>query len=478
MPAAASDTQRCGPPRRADFTDTGLPQPLQLADTGLPPLQANTLLRQLPGRREVFAGHWGEQAVVIKRFCGRRARRYWQREQQGCLALQRAGLATPQLCYSGLLVDGSPVLLFEHLPQPQSALACWQQATSDSERLALLGQLISLIGQGHHQGLLQTDLHLENFLLSNGRLYAIDGDGIRQRRAPLRERLCRDNLALLLAQLPCRHDGLLAEVLPLYGLARQQPLAADFAAQLRPLLDRARRRRRQAYVKKASRSCSEFVRQQRFSQLALYRRDAESAALQAFLHDPDAFVQGAPLYKDGNSATVAWVTTAAGDWVIKRYNIKGFWHGLSRGLRPSRALISWRNAHRLVSSGIATPQAIALLEKRFGLWRRSSYYVTARCDGESAAQLDGTQLPQQQSRITSLVDLFRQFHQLGIRHGDCKASNFLLQGNTVQVIDLDALTEYRWRWLFLRRYAADRQRFLRNWPVESPLRRHFDRLLP
>ena len=448
-----------------------------LSDPNLPVLQCDKLLRELPGKRQVFSGNWGAHHVVAKLYSGARARRHWHREKRGSEALHKAQISSPEVLFSGNLKDGRFVLIYQALPAAISALEHWQNCDNNDQRLKLLQQLIELVAKIHKAGLIQTDIHLNNFLLSHDTLYAIDGDGIRCYPTLLHSRFYRKNLALLLAQLPITTEALTQSAIPTYQDHHPQA-EQDFSRRLLNDLSRARRKRRLRYVAKCTRTCSEFVRRQSFSQLTVYRRDCHSNNLDAFLRDPDSFMEQGTLLKDGNSATVAKVNTSDGAWVIKRYNIKGFFHGLKCGLRPTRAWISWRNAHRLSSSGITTPQAIAVLEKRVGLWRRNCYYVSAWSAGSSAATLDVTAERQPTSQAESLVKLFQQLFVLQIYHGDCKATNFLLnQGNPV-IIDLDAMGESRWKWLFKLRYRKDRQRFLKNWPVDSPLHHYFNQKLP
>ena len=49
--------------------------------------------------------------------------------------------------------------------------------------------------------------------------------------------------------------------------------------------------------------------------------------------------------KEGNTNTVALVKTDAGQFVIKRYNIKTISHRISRLFRRTRASRSWENGH-------------------------------------------------------------------------------------------------------------------------------------
>ena len=74
--------------------------------------------------------------------------------------------------------------------------------------------------------------------------------------------------------------------------------------------------------------------------------------------------------------------------------------------------------------------------------------------------------------------MFELFKKLGIHHGDCKATNFLMVNDTPCVLDLDAMFEPPNRESFNRLYKVDRERFLSNWQTSPELRSWFDLHLP
>ncbi|MCK4502453.1 MAG: hypothetical protein KAU22_05415, partial [Desulfuromonadales bacterium] len=138
------------------------------------------------------------------------------------------------------------------------------------------------------------------------------------------------------------------------------------------------------------------------------------------------------------------------------------------------------NAQRLSISGIATPRPIAFIENRLGPLRLGAYFVCENITAPDALEYFSHQ-PLEKSIDSKVANnfivLFNLLHKLGIYHRDCKATNFLIHQYQPWVIDLDAMREFRSRRAFLRRYKADRKRFLANWQAQPQLQQWFDRRL-
>jgi tRNA A-37 threonylcarbamoyl transferase component Bud32 len=189
------------------------------------------------------------------------------------------------------------------------------------------------------------------------------------------------------------------------------------------------------------------------------------------------------LLKDGNTSTVALVHVNGQSVVVKRYNIKNIRHGLRRGFRRSRASVSWRNAHRLISLGIKTPRPIALIERRFGPFRKTAFFITEYVEGINAYELFHTEVAKEIDRA-NVVRLFARLFQVladaSISHGDTKATNFIVTKESLFLVDLDAVCEHRSRKRFLRAFTRDLKRFMQNWEnlkqVENTFREGFDNL--
>ena len=422
--------------------------------------------RILPGKRLTGSGEWQGRKVLAKLFIATGGgERHWQRECRGAETLARHGLPTPALLASGLLADGGHYVLYEHLDGAHSP-----DGASPDE----LAPVFALVGRMHARGLVQDDAHLGNFLLEDGRLYVIDGDAVRESAS---QADCMDNLALLLAQLqPQAEAALRTELLQAYRSGNPD-LAID-AAQLSAAAARARQARLVDFLDKSLRDCSLFKSANRVDRFFSIVR-AETALFAALIHDPDAWLEKGIHLKRGRTATLARVEVNGRQLVIKRYNIKGPGHALSRFWRPSRAWHSWLEGHRLRFLGIATPRPLALVERRAGPLRGKAWLVTEYCEGESLASRfhDPDTVPPA-ADLEAIGELMRQLVAAHISHGDLKATNLLWCGGKPHLVDLDAMRQHASNAAFKRAWQKDSARFLDNWPQGSALRRALESVLP
>lgn len=441
-------------------------------------LLVRRLLRVLPGKRIVGEAEVDGQRVLAKLFIASASRRHWQQERDGIDALQQAKIATPDLVAALAINGGGHALLTNYLESADSLADLWAGVAAhpagDAAALAVLTPALALLGQMHRCGLIQEDLHLGNFLRSDGRLFVIDGDAVR-RIVPgaLDSRSAASNLAILLAQLPAAWDAQQAPLLAAYADGACV-LPDDF---LRCEIARVRAWRLKDYLAKTVRDCTLFAVSQTASCFTAVVREA-STALAPLLRDPDLALQQGAILKAGNTCTVAQAASGAGAVVIKRYNLKNIRHALTRLWRPSRAWHSWREGHRLRFLGIATPAPLALVEERIGPLRRRAWLVNEFCPGvDLSAHLRADALPPE-AEAAAIIELFQSLSRLRISHGDLKATNLLWHAGRVQLIDLDAVMQHRTAAAHARAWRRDRLRLLRNWPQGSTLHRWLDEHLP
>lgn len=428
-----------------------------------------TVLRQLPGRRCTLLAHDDGQPCVLKLFVARgKGQAEFKRELRAHRQCSAAGIAVAplQAAFSGR--DGVSLIRYAYLDGARSLAGL----TVDEMPL---DELFSLFAACHEAGCEQQDPHADNFVLSKGQLYLLDLASVRCLRKSLGNTRSLANLAALIAQWPLESEPLFLAQLPAYcarrgwqwGVARQRRLAR--------LIRAARTRRQRHYLKKQFRNCSLTRYYDSPSLRIAMKRALALPASPALLPElQQAFEQGEWL-KQGNSASVKRATLAGQQVVIKRYNVKHGWHFLRRCLRPSRASVSWRNAHLLEFLGIRTPSALLFVESRFAGLRRGGYFVCRHVDGRPLSDLDAQTL-QQPALQSELRALFAALARHRIWHGDLKANNLLVdEAMRLWLIDLDALQQLPAA-RFAGRHRRDTQRFLRNWPP-GPLQQSLARLL-
>jgi hypothetical protein len=218
------------------------------------------------------------------------------------------------------------------------------------------------MAQMHAKGLWQEDLHLDNLLRQAGRVYLIDGAGIKAETPgqQLSRQRVLENLGVFFAQLPKRLEPFIEELLVHYLLANGEhalPLEA-----LQKQVDKVRNWRLKDYLEKAGRECTLFSVERTLSGLRAVRREEEAAAAGAGA-GRCADRPGPPV-QDRRCGERRAVEVGGRTLVLKRYNIKNTAHWFKRFWRPSRAWHSWIEGHRLAFLDIATPRPLAVLETR------------------------------------------------------------------------------------------------------------------
>ena len=423
-------------------------------------LTATAVLRYLPGRRVVVRATLDGRDVLVKLFFGATASRYQRRERTGTARLNGAGVLTPACETEGSLPDGGRALVFEYL---RGGVALDQKKLCSG---SVLDRVIDVIARLHGHGARQTDLHLNNFLVVDDELYAVDGGGVRSLGSSRRRAIA--NLASFAAQID-PHRQIEKPAYRAYLDARGWvPESGEYERFAAAVL-RARRRRLRRYLRKTLRQCTQFsvlrlpVRRSgsRVPSLpgrVVVDRARRPSGLDAVLADPDAAIASGEILKAGNTATVARVASPSGNVIVKRYNVKNVWHGLRLLIRTSRARRTWQNGHRLLFQDIATAAPVALIESAFGLRN----YVILEDLGDvslstmGAAHEDGSGLDP--ALVDAVGELFRRLALSGVYHGDMKATNLLVRGGRVYLIDLDAMCDGG-----AGEHGRDVDRFLANW---------------
>jgi tRNA A-37 threonylcarbamoyl transferase component Bud32 len=436
---------------------------------GTSALHCLEVVRRISGRRLVCRGVWQGQAVFAKLFIGNGARRYAERDANGARALISHQLLAPELLHEGNIAGQSGIaLIYAYVAESQNAEAVWQDAGTQQRNL-LADALVRTVARHHAAGLVQTDLYPRNFLCTDTGIYTLDGDGIRIHRHPIPRRPAMTNLALLLSKFDVLDDVRIPELLRIYTEERgwsQNALPSDA---LHSQVQALRRTLAQKNVyRKVLRDCSEVRVEKCFNRFLAVVRNQQDDDLQQVIEATDAFLDAPDCQrlKNGNTCTVGRVQAGKRQIVIKRYNIKNFWHGLNRALRKTRASISWSNAHLLRAFEIATPAPLALIERRWGPFRRQGYCLTDYVTGPDITEVfadSGLPDTRKQEIAADVAALLYKLYLLKIEHGDMKATNLKLVDGKPLLLDLDAMKQHGCELWFRRRHARDLRRFLKNW---------------
>jgi len=428
-------------------------------------------VRTVPHQREVVRGFWNHQAVYAKKFTGPRAKIHFERDIAGVQLLVKADIATPARLFEGETESaGGFVAIFAAIDTSQNAEVVYALLDKNA-RLSLMQQLVKVVAQHHQSGLIQTDLYFKNFLVETKTqaIYTLDGDGIRPLNTLFKTKQKLSNLATLFSKMDVQDDVWIADLTQRYCTQTNMQFSAELVTTVWAQTQKIRAQVSRNYAdKKVFRNCTDVKVIQNFSRYAATARDfvveeKTLTELDVYLENPTQNI------KNGNTCTIAKAEIAHRAVVIKRYNIKGLSHKVSRAFRKSRAATSWANAFRLQMANIATPKPLALFEERFGVLRARAYFVSEFVDAPDIAQFfaQTTDIETKQQVALEVAKLFYQLYLLKISHGDCKATNIKIKDGKPLLLDLDAMQANAWN--FESKHVKDLQRFMRNWQHAAAL---------
>lgn len=481
------------------------------------------VLRLLPEKRLVFRAELDGVEVVVKLFIGAGSERYAQRELAGSQAIREAGIATPNCLADWELAFASsddPViqraLVLEHIvAEPVTAELIDQGKVSWETFAEVLAKL-------HSKGYVHRDFHLGNLLYqadqteASGRLWLIDGDGVRRSRFAATRRSSIGQFSQLCAQsqmpLP---EVTIGAAWWAYCRQRGWPEQTRDPHQVPEHIVRgvaqARRRRIVHFQAKTRRQCSAVLSCRMGSMRLLINRDwwrettvrpnaTQPAAFLDWLRELPQQFSDWPVIKAGNTATLATTNWNGRCLVVKRYNNKSPWHRARRLIRHDRGLNSWVFGHTLRFCGLQTAVPIALCRSPFA---GPTYLVMSAVQGEElsaqACERDG-------ALYGHCADLLRALSVEGLVHGDLKASNIMiasapvgeqaietrpaysgslspsistqrLQFSPAYLLDLDAMCMPRWSHRRQTGGMKDRRRFLRNFAGAPSTQQRFRSIL-
>lgn len=424
--------------------------------------QCEQVQRFLPGRRLVVKAWHNEVPLLLKLFVpNKKGWRELAREQHGYRLCRESGIAVPEEKLISDNFAGCLAVAYAFLNNARPFIL-----TTDNHGRQVPA-LLKLIVACHQAGIYQQDLHIDNILMTADGLFLIDLASVTgQPGQPLNKKKSLKNLALLVAQFIPDQQRFILEKLSLYYQGRNWIYDQAERTAFRAILEKTWHKRKENYLSKCFRPCTMTAyyrdRQLEYAFKRLFFKRMGKQVIKNIDHE----IKRGEVIKDGNSATVVVTELGGRRVVIKRYNIKSPWHFLKRCWRPSRAANAWRHGNLMELLGIATPEVLGFIERRWGPFRKQAYLISDYVDNAQELSKVYTEEAPSEAELKQIRHIFSLMHAYRLSHGDMKASNLLLTGSgQVELIDLDAMREHRHDWTFKRAFGRDQRRLLKNWPA-------------
>lgn len=437
-------------------------------DRGAESVRVSKILRNIPGERITAIANWKASEVILKLFLqGSRNKRLLFNELRAADLLRQRQIPTPDILHHSSTTDGRGAVLFiDQLSDAQNLEQLFQQARTEGEQESVLRSAMEALARCHQAGIWQDGFDMAQLLKSGSRIYVLSSSKLQTQNEPLTMAQRFRQVAGFLAQLPVSCDEKLPQLCEFYqgNSFAQDPLDAQ---QLRQEIRDQRRRRIELLAKGSFRKQERVFQIEQSNYLLVYQADFPRKIVEQFQTNPDALLAKGKLLNRSDSTTVAELKFKDKLYVLKRYSKLGFWHGIARLFRTSRANNCWRMARVFRALGLSTPEPILFMEKRL-LWslRGDSYLLTEKIDAENLTkQLDSSpQLRQDSEGLVSVFKgLFDIMQQYQLSHGDLKASNFFLSQGKLIAIDLDAARYHTNATSAAKALQKDWAEFMGNW---------------
>lgn len=379
--------------------------------------------------------------------------------------LQKARIPAPRALgvLMGFTVNNQigDALVLQALEPSQTLLQYLQQAQASAAspsppRRQVLDQLIDLLSDLAAAGLRHTDLHLDNFLLSQGRLHLLDGYAVRRGSLTLKDLWQLGDSARAWAS---RADVMRVwRTLVTAGVPPQRnPHSGKVWEKLLSRIFGENRAFGQVSLKAHGWSgvfCRQITQPPAWSVLGKWHvadSEAQAAAQQLVEHlAGDETDASWTIVKQSRSGAVysgqVALSTRAVEAIIKRPR-RRYWHRYINEIgRGGRARRAWKKSWQLIVRGLPTAWPLMLLEKRRLGYLVDSFIVYEKIEGRTLAQMDLAELSatDRQNLFRRTGRVLRQLEQCGRYHWDAKSSNWMIRldrrrGPVPLLVDVDGI---------------------------------------
>jgi len=427
-------------------------------------LLCKELLRYLPGKRKVFDAEWNNKDVIVKIFLDKfKAKHHLKREWTGLIKLNKRKLYGPKPLFFGRTENSDWAMVTEKIANSSTALEILEKNDNHNEKIDFLIMICKQLAKQHINGVLQKDLHMENFLFADNKIYTLDPGQIKFFAGHVPQNKCISQLALLTLYANDDSLSLTKIIRDEYLKNRGWELNHSLDALLHKQIKIQRQKTINHALKKCLRTSKRYTRIKTKDYTAVFdKRFCQEAQATDLIMKLDSLIIQGNILKDGNTCFVSRLLWNNNDIVVKRYNHKGFLHSLRHSIKKSRAYRVWLNAQRLGMLGILTAKPLAYIEKKKGFLIWNSYLITKYLEGTNLYNfIKNESLTEETRSITKqqLKELLDKLAEHHITHGDLKHSNILITKNGPALTDLDSMKKHIFSWTFNKGREKDLQHF-------------------
>ncbi len=419
------------------------------------------LLRDVPGKRQVYKGSLLGNDVLIKIFSTSLAgKTKLLKEWQGFKRLNEKGFNVPKLYSFGKTKNGRWIMVIEYINNSSPAISTYYNCDSNEKKLQLVEKIGSYVAKLNEAGIMQKDLHLGNFLFSDDTIYALDPTGMAFHKYPLDRPNSLQQLATVSWYIPEKlrdSSGIYHE----YANHRGWQFDEKDTRHIKKYLKKHMKKEIDRQLKKSLRTSTRYIKKISNNTITVSERYFYEAVKQeALALKIDELMDNGDILKLGNTCYVSRVNVNGFDTVIKRYNHKSIFHSFRHTIKKSRARHSWLNAHRLTMLGINTPEPLCYIERYKGKLLWNSYIITKYIPGKNLNTIFNDQSTTSDFKNKSFIekkvkDIIASFHANRLTHGDLKGSNILIADGLLYITDLDAMIIHKTALLFANRKKKD-----------------------
>jgi len=428
------------------------------------------LLRDIPGKRQIYSSLWEKQPVIVKIFADSvKSNRHLKRELSGLQKLRSRNLNCPAVLFAGRTNRASRVLVTKKITDAPTALEIFANLSSAEEKLDLLLIIVEELASHHDKGVLQKDLHLGNILIKGRKAFIIDSAGMRFYNNAVNKKKSLAQLAMVARYLSPDNPSLIDRLAVAYCDARKRPFGHKEKNILYKCLAGTRKRGIRKGLKKSLRTSTRYLKIKKPAFVAIFGRtfigDKNPDEL---VNNLDELMSKGNILKNGNTCYVSRVFFNGFDIVVKRYNHKGVFHSIRQTIKKSRARKNWLCARRLGMLQIPTAAPLGYIEVFKGpiIWK--SYIITRYLPGPKLCDLlksTSSASNRQSTAINQVIELLKKLGKARITHGDLKHSNIIITDKGPAVIDLDAMRAHKFKFTYKPRRAYDLKHFATKGPA-------------